>query len=68
VGAFTIRRLMPNPKTTTTTVTTQTVEQYVISDEDWTAIEAYLKMNEADKASVRSFIADVEEDNVNDEN
>ena len=51
---------MPNPRTTTTTVTTQTIESYVIADEDWAAIEAYLKMNTADKASVRSFIADVQ--------
>ena len=59
---------MPNPRSTKTTVTTQTIENYEISNEDWAAIEAYLKMNNADKASVRSFIADVEADNVTDEN
>ena len=59
---------MPNPKSTKTTVTTQTIEQYAINKDDWAAIEAYLNMNDADKASVRSFIADVEADNVTDEN
>ena len=51
------RRILPTK--TTTTVTTQTIEQYVISDKDWAIIESYLKMSEDYKLIVSTFIAKI---------
>lgn len=53
---------MSSTKSTTTVTTQVFIEQYVLTDDDWTTIEFYLKMSEANKAHVRTFMDYLEEE------